>query len=249
MANYLNPGNAGFQEIRNAEYVDKSELIGLVNRTIRTPQKLSCVSRPRRFGKSFAAKMLCAYYDRSCDSHHLFDDLAIAQSPTYDAHLNRYDVLYVDMTAIIGEVGTENLIAHIKECVTEELLLAYPGLRAEPGFMSTLANAVETSGTQFFMIVDEWDAPIREAPHDAAFQREYLEFLRLLFKNSAQTPKVFSGAYMTGIPPIKKTARSRRFRSSRSIRWWTHRTLPPLSAFWRTRCADSASGAVGASSA
>ena len=204
MANYLNPGNAGFQEIRNAEYVDKSALIELVNRTIRTPQKLSCVSRPRRFGKSFAAKMLCAYYDRSCDSHDLFDDLVIARSPTYEAHLNKYDVLYVDMTAIIGEVGTEDLITHIKERVAEELLQAYPNLRTDPGFMSTLANAVETSGTQFFMIVDEWDAPIREAPHDAKFQREYLEFLRLLFKNSAQTPKVFSGAYMTGILPIKK---------------------------------------------
>ena len=204
MANYLNPGNAGFQEIRNAEYVDKSGLIELVNRTIRTPQKLSCVSRPRRFGKSFAAKMLCAYYDRSCDSHALFDDLAIAQSPTYEAHLNRYDVLYVDMTAIIGEVGIGNLITHIKERVTEELLCAYPDLQTDPGFMSTLANAVETTGTQFFMIVDEWDAPIREASHDVTFQREYLEFLRLLFKNSAQTPKVFSGAYMTGILPIKK---------------------------------------------
>ena len=204
MGNYLNPGNAGFQEIRNAEYVDKSGLIGLVNRTIRTPQKLSCVCRPRRFGKSFAAKMLCAYYDRSCDSHALFDDLAIAQSPTYEAHLNKYDVLYVDMTAIIGEVGIKNLIAHIRERVTEELLRTYPDLQIDPGFMSTLANAVETSGTQFFMIVDEWDAPIREAPHDATFQREYLEFLRLLFKNSAQTPKVFSGAYMTGILPVKK---------------------------------------------
>ena len=119
MGNYLNPGNMGFQEIRNAEYVDKSGLIELVNRTIRTPQKLSCVSRPRRFGKSFAAKMLCAYYDRSCDSHALFDDLAISQSPTYEAHLNKYDVLYVDMTAVIGEVGVENLISHIRQRITE----------------------------------------------------------------------------------------------------------------------------------
>jgi hypothetical protein len=204
MGNYLNPGNAGFTEIRNAEYVDKSGLIELVNRTIRTPQKLSCMSRPRRFGKSFAAKMLCAYYDRSCDSHDLFDDLAIAQSPTYKTHLNKYDVLYVDMTAVIGEVGIGGLINHIKNRITEELLQAYPHLKTDPGIMSTLANAVETSGTQFFMIVDEWDAPIREASHDATFQREYLEFLRLLFKNSAQIPKVFSGAYMTGILPIKK---------------------------------------------
>ncbi|MBO7674777.1 MAG: AAA family ATPase [Atopobiaceae bacterium] len=133
MANYLNPGNAGFQEIRNALYVDKSGLIELVNRTIRTPQKLSCVSRPRRFGKSFAAKMLCAYYDRSCDSHALFNDLAIAQSPTYKAHLNKYDVLYVDMTAIIGEVGIEDLVAHIKERITEEWPIGARPLSATSG--------------------------------------------------------------------------------------------------------------------
>ncbi|MEZ3486531.1 MAG: AAA family ATPase [Lachnospiraceae bacterium] len=39
---------------------------------------MTCVSRPRRSGKSYAAKMLCAYYDRSCDSSALFDDLEIA---------------------------------------------------------------------------------------------------------------------------------------------------------------------------
>lgn len=53
MGMYLNPGNSGFEEIRNSRYVDKSGLISLVNRTIGTKQKLTCVSRPRRFGKSF----------------------------------------------------------------------------------------------------------------------------------------------------------------------------------------------------
>ena len=63
MGMYLNPGNSGFAGIRKDIYVDKSGLIGLINETIGTPRRLTCVSRPRRFGKSFAAKMLCAYYD------------------------------------------------------------------------------------------------------------------------------------------------------------------------------------------
>ncbi len=78
MGIYLNPGNSGFVGIRNDLYVDKSGLIGLVNEAIETPRRLICVSRPRRFGKSFAAKMLCAYYDRSCDSSRLFEDLSIS---------------------------------------------------------------------------------------------------------------------------------------------------------------------------
>ncbi|WP_243143539.1 AAA family ATPase [Pseudobutyrivibrio xylanivorans] len=73
MGIYLNPGNEGFKNIINGIYRDKTGLIDVVNSTINTPDKLTCISRPRRFGKSYAAKMLSAYYDKSCsDSKELF---------------------------------------------------------------------------------------------------------------------------------------------------------------------------------
>ncbi len=75
MGIYVNPGNSGFEEIKNSRYVDKTGMISLINRAIGTTEKLICISRPRRFGKSFAAQMLCAYYDKTCDSSDLFDDL------------------------------------------------------------------------------------------------------------------------------------------------------------------------------
>ena len=93
MGTYLNPGNSGFARIRNDIYVDKSGMIGLLNRTIDTPGCMTCISRPCRFGKSFAAKMLCAYYDKTCDSSGLFEDLAIAEDQTYRKYLNQYDVV------------------------------------------------------------------------------------------------------------------------------------------------------------
>ena len=102
MGNYVNPGNSGFTRIRKNIYIDKTGLIRLVNQTIDTPRCLTCVSRPRRFGKSFAAKMLCAYYDKTCDSSMLFDDLAIAGDPQYLKHRNQYDVIYLDMTEAIA---------------------------------------------------------------------------------------------------------------------------------------------------
>lgn len=74
MGIYLNPGSCGFQRIINSEYVDKTGLIRLINDVIDMVDNLVCVSRPRRFVKSFAAQVLCAYYDCSCDSHALFDD-------------------------------------------------------------------------------------------------------------------------------------------------------------------------------
>ncbi len=206
MGVYLNPGNSGFEEIRNSTYVDKSGLIGLINDTIGTKQKLTCVSRPRRFGKSFAAQMLCAYYDRTCDSSRLFEDLAIATEEricgSYQKHLNKYDVIYLDMTYIKPFTdGYRTLVPYVSGKIMEELEEAYPSLKKDNELPALMAAAAELTGSKFIMIIDEWDAPIRERPEGS---REYLEFLRTLFKSSNTTARIFAAAYMTGILPIKK---------------------------------------------
>ncbi len=209
MGNYLNPGNSGFTGIRNDIYIDKSGMISRINETIGTPRRLTCVSRPRRFGKSFAAQMLCAYYDRSCDSSALFEDLAIAKDPKYSGsyrrHRNQYDVIYLDMAAVIGAVDhKEDIVPFVIRNVTRELVEAYPQLKVAEAFHDTLANAADIAGTKFIMIIDEWDAPVRETGDAPKAQRIYLEFLRSLFKNSGITARTFAAVYMTGILPIKK---------------------------------------------
>lgn len=74
MGSYLNPGGKGFRESLHSEiYVDKTMLIDRTNAVLNTRQKYICVSRPRRFGKSMAADMLAAYYDREEDSGGLFE--------------------------------------------------------------------------------------------------------------------------------------------------------------------------------
>ena len=201
MGTYLNPGNSAFTGIRNDIYIDKSGLIELMNQTIETPRRLVCISRPRRFGKSFAAQMLCAYYDKSCNSLNLFQDLEIAGKKDFMTHLNRYDVIYLNMTDVLGETSAKDFIGFIKRNIVRELAEAYPSLIVVEGFGATLVNAVQAAGNKFIMIIDEWDAPIRETPE---IQREYLEFLRTLFKSSATTAKTFAAVYMTGILPIKK---------------------------------------------
>jgi len=205
MGVYLNPGSSGFETIRNSRYVDKSGLIRLINRTIGTKQKLTCVSRPRRFGKSFAAQMLCAYYDKTCDSENLFCDLEIAadeeNDDSYRKHLNKYDVIYLDMTNIMGKTKPQDIVPYIERKVAEELLSAYPGQKAGDAFDEVLLSTVETTGNKFIMIIDEWDAPIRETPES---EKAYLHFLRTLFKGSGTTDRIFAAAYMTGILPIRK---------------------------------------------
>ncbi len=78
MGSYLNSGNFSFRgSLRSKIYVDKSGLIAKTNEVLCTEQRYICVSRPRRFGKSMAANMLAAYYDRSENTEELFQNLAI----------------------------------------------------------------------------------------------------------------------------------------------------------------------------
>ena len=90
MGIYLNPDNEGFREAIDSEiYVDKSGLLAYTNKILGTEQKNICISRPRRFGKSMAAKMLSAYYSKGCDSKGLFENKKIAASASYREHLNK----------------------------------------------------------------------------------------------------------------------------------------------------------------
>ncbi len=122
MGTYLNPGNNGFKVISGSKYIDKTGLIRVINDTIDTNHMLTCVSRARRFGKSYAAQMLCAYYDKACDSSDLFSGLDIAKDGSFETYLNKYDVIYLDMTNIIEKVDSSGLIDFIKKSVSEEIL-------------------------------------------------------------------------------------------------------------------------------
>ena len=98
MGFYLNPDNKGFwKAVRSKIYVDKTGLIACTNELINTEQQYLCVSRPRRFGKSMALKMLAAYYSRGCDSAALFQGLKIENADTFQEHLNQYDVIFLNM--------------------------------------------------------------------------------------------------------------------------------------------------------
>ena len=150
MGTYLNPGNNGYREILQSEYVDKTGLIALINHTLGTREKLSCISRPRRFGKSYAAKMLCAYYDCSCDSRELFDDKEIARSRDYLTHLNQYHVISLDITgfissAIIMDMTLSNVPNMMADAVCRELTESYPELEGK-SLADTLIGCVEKSG-------------------------------------------------------------------------------------------------------
>ena len=209
MGVYLNPGNNGFARIIKSDYVDKTGLISLVNNTIDTAKNLTCISRPRRFGKSYAARMLCAYYDRTCDSHSLFDSSIIANDDTYEEHINKYHVINLDITGFISESkkkgeSLRDVPVKISEAVKREVEESFTDIGINDTINDALMSMVNKTGTRIVFIIDEWDAVIRESGRDDEAKERYLNLLRSWFKNGNFTPYAVAAAYMTGILPIKK---------------------------------------------
>jgi hypothetical protein len=205
MGIYINRGNESFRQIRRSEYVDKSGLIAVVNSTLFTRQKFSCVTRCRRFGKSMAAEMLAAYYDHSCQSRDLFADLQIAHDPSFEEHLNKYPVIFLDMTSFITRYKDATIVDHIQEALKADLHDAYPQveLKADDDAMAFMQRIALSTGERFVFIIDEWDAICREfSPGTKAMDR-YVNWLRRMFKG-VESVDVFAAAYLTGILPIKK---------------------------------------------
>ena len=205
MGTYINIGNAGFQSARNGEYIDKSELIAVVNSTLNSERRFSCVTRCRRFGKSMAAKMLYAYYDKSCDSRSLFEDLKIAGNPSFETHLNKYPAIYLDLSDFVTRFKDERIVGQMDARLKEDVHETYPDVpvKEDDDLMDYLVRIVAAKQQQFIFIVDEWDAICREFAPGTPAMDSYLNWLRRMFKGG-QSMQVFAAVYMTGILPVKK---------------------------------------------
>ncbi len=205
MGTYLNPGKNLYEEAVNSEiFIDKSEMIMYLNSVLKTKQKYVSVSRPRRFGKSIAAEMICAYYDREADSRDLFENRLLAESKAvdWDKYLGKFDVIRIVMTDFIKvDVEVSKGLAKLKERILEELSEAYPEVSYdESDFIYSLDKFYRKTGCQFVIVIDEWDSVFRERKDDKDGQKKYLDFLRDWMKDKAY----IALAYMTGILPIKK---------------------------------------------
>ena len=210
MGTYLNPGKYAFEEAMNSEiFVDKTEMIQYLNGIARTKQKYVCVSRPRRFGKTMAADMLCAYYDREADSRSLFERCKISKLASekgklsWDAWLGKFNVIRLVMTSFFRTgVTMEEALGKMQKLVIRDLSKAYPEVELfdRNDLIQSLQDIYAEKKNQFVIVIDEWDAIFREYKEDREGQKEYLDFLRDWMKDK----EYIALAYMTGILPIKK---------------------------------------------
>lgn len=202
MGSYLNPGNFSFRgSLRSKIYIDKSKLIARTNEALCTEQKYICVSRPRRFGKSTAADMLAAYYGRNEDTSVLFEKLKISQEQSYQKHLNKYDVIKINMQEFLSmSESVEDMLSILQMRLIKDLKSAYPEVVSSDRLIFAMQDVFAETKCQFVILIDEWDCLFREYKQDKEVQKKYLDFLRMWLKNK----EYVALAYMTGILPIKK---------------------------------------------
>ena len=210
MGTYLNPGKQGFMmAVNSAIFVDKSEMILYLNSVVNTQQRYLSVSRPRRFGKTMAAEMICAYYGRESDSRELFENRKLAENEKaggdipWDAYFGKFDVIRLIMTKFIKKnKSVSEALDRMQRLVIRDIKKAYPDQEYfdDKDLIQTIEDVYTVNGRQVVIVIDEWDAVFRERRNDKEGQTEYLDFLRDLMKDNSH----IALAYMTGILPIKK---------------------------------------------
>ncbi len=204
MTFHLNKGNYKFLEYRNSGiYVDKAPMLGKLNGLLHKIDRFLCVTRPARFGKTMTLSMINAYYSKGCDSKEIFDKLGIAKDPTYLEHLNKHNVIWIDMCGICARAHLENknFVDILKRDILEDLVTTYPDVDLSDctiaeAFMLITGDKKE----RFVFLIDEWDIPFR-GELDQKTCREYIMLLRSLFKSSDVSVS-FELVYMTGTIPI-----------------------------------------------
>jgi len=205
MSMRLNQGNKSFQMILNSDiYVDKTMLIAFTNKHINTYDRYICVNRPRRFGKTINANMLASYYSKGCNSTDLFKNLSISKDESFLKHINKYNVITIDMFHYFNICNTINdILKRFYSDLIRAFKLKFGNINTFDKFdniVDLLNFMFDEYEEQFIFIIDEWDSPLRYKTISEKDKKSYLSFINDIFKDKDYVALV----YMTGILPIKK---------------------------------------------
>ena len=179
MGIYLNPSNVGFKGTLAAEiYVDKTMLISELNTFIDKANKYICVSRPRRFGKTIATNMLCAYYSKGCDSRDIFDKMKISKADNYEKYLNKLNFIAIDVASEYQNAkNKEKTLDKLTSFVKGEFIKQFPAI--DFSFCESIADCIlmvySATNETFVIILDEYDCLVRDQFGTHLFA-DYLEF-------------------------------------------------------------------------
>lgn len=201
MAIYLNTDKSleNYKALCSDKYfIDKSEIISLINEKIGTTSRYICITRPRRFGKSSIAYMLGAYYTKNEDSRIVFDSLSVSRCESYDKHLNKYNVINISFADVDNNCrNCSEYIERITKIILDDLCEVFPEIKIKEEY--AIWEILSELNEKFIFIFDEWDYIFNKN----LFKEDQDKFLEFLMKLLKDKPYVLL-TYMTGVLPIKK---------------------------------------------
>ncbi len=167
--NFLNSGK-GYElfeiEALKDSYVDKSMLIDTVFQYAHRTNRYICVTRPRRFGKSTAANMIAAFFDKGSadESGILFKGLEVgklfgsgkaADKTSLWAHQGNLDVIRINMIDLITEKTKSyaDFLGTLTRRMKEDITTAYPDIVTDGD--ASISEMIEATGTRFIFVIDE----------------------------------------------------------------------------------------------
>lgn len=215
MGMYLNsrmPFEA-FKAVATGKYfVDKSEILQEIIPSMGTEERFFCITRPRRFGKTVTANMIAAFFGKAADieaaeaAKTVFQRLKINSFDGFQEYLHQYEVIYIDFSRVSRDCTSyAQYMKRIQDGLNQDLMEAFPDF---PEHRLSIQNAVwdnlqaifEKTKTRFVFVLDEWDALFHMDFANKGNEKDFLRFLRSLFKGQVYV----EFAYMTGVLPIAK---------------------------------------------
>ena len=218
-------GNSDWAAVAEGYWsADKTQLISglLVKKTT-----VALFTRPRRFGKTFALKMLKTFFERTEKSNaDLFKGTKVWQNPKHRAEQGRYPVLHITFKDAKGTDWNQTK-AFIREAVADEFRrhadvfsgrkcgrdwkAASEGMRMGTAADETIAKSLGILaaalhahyGEKPVILIDEYDSPINYAATHG-FGADALQFFRNFLSSALKDGEHCRLGVMTGILRVAK---------------------------------------------
>ena len=223
-------GVDNFREMVSRDYyfVDKTNFI---KELLDNKNKVTLITRPRRFGKTLAMRMLQEFFDINAAGRDTFKGLSISRAgEKYIQHRGKYPVIFFSLKDIATgnyQDALRDLCGKISDLYAEYGFLAEsPALneREKEYFLSVYNIADHEQygrdkwgkslkmltvylwkhyGVKTIMLLDEYDAPIQHAWEDGYYE-DMIRFMRQFYSEVLKGNDALEFAVLTGVLRVAK---------------------------------------------
>lgn len=223
-------GVDNFREMVSRDYyfVDKTNFI---KELLDNKNKVTLITRPRRFGKTLAMRMLQEFFDINAAGRDTFKGLSISRAgEKYMQHRGKYPVIFFSLKDIATgnyQDALRDLCGKISDLYAEYGFLAEsPALneREKEYFLSVYNIADHEQygrdkwgkslkmltvylwkhyGVKTILLLDEYDAPIQHAWEDGYYE-DMIRFMRQFYSEVLKGNDALEFAVLTGVLRVAK---------------------------------------------